>query len=74
MTGYYVPNALHGEVNSPELGSVAFEYESGSIDAKDAAEEALLASLVESGLVELSNPSKPKNKATKSETPSEDKE
>lgn len=73
MTGYHVPVAMHGEMNLADLGTVAYDFEAGTIETKDPTDAAVLAVLAQNGLVELAAP-KPKGKAAKSEPITDAKE
>lgn len=73
MTGYYIPVAMHGEINLAGFGAVAYDLEAGDHKPKDDKQAAVLAALHQNGLIELAS-AKPKAKAAKSEPTSDDKE
>lgn len=70
MAGYSIPTPITGEVNLEGFGAVAFSFDAGVATAKNDAEAAALAWLVQNDLVTVA-PEK-KAAAPKSETSSKE--
>lgn len=61
MTGYKITSAMHGEISIEGHGTVAYEFDAGTVTPKDDTEAAVLEVLAANGVVEIADkPAKPK--------------